>query len=101
MEEEVDRGWQWQPGRVAAGGAPDLLVTEQDLEPAGEVEFASMETVRDDIKVSPGGSRTLSMSASLNPNGLQLNAPIYEDEEKGQEEQEGRRRRRETKMLLI
>ncbi len=41
MEEEGDR-WQWQAASsVAAGGAPDLLVSEQDLEP-GEVEFESM-----------------------------------------------------------
>jgi hypothetical protein len=46
MEEVGDR-WQWQAASVAAGGAP--LVSEQDPEP-GEVEFESMEAVRDAIK---------------------------------------------------
>jgi hypothetical protein len=41
MEEEEERfnrwqwqpvdQWQWQPGSVVAGGAPDLLLSEEDL----------------------------------------------------------------------
>ncbi len=57
-EEEFNRwqcwqpvdGWQWQPGSELAGGAPDLLLSEKDLQPGGRVEFESMEAARDAIK---------------------------------------------------
>jgi hypothetical protein len=41
--------WQWQPGSVVAGGAPNRLLSEEDLKP-GKVEFESMEAARDGIK---------------------------------------------------
>ncbi len=42
--------WQWQAGgSVVAGGAPDRLLSEEDLKP-GKVEFESMEAARDAIR---------------------------------------------------
>jgi hypothetical protein len=61
--------WQWQPESVVTGGAPDCLLSEEDLQP-GKVEFESMEAARDAITNSARVSRTLSMSASQTPNGL-------------------------------